>query len=54
MEKKLQKRYPTDYNLLIAQDLWQDHYQTLLIILLMEFIKLNADRNTMFKNAKLA
>ena len=22
MEKKLQKRYPTDYNLLIAQDLY--------------------------------
>ena len=22
MEKKLNKRYPTDYNLLIAKDLW--------------------------------
>ena len=54
MEKKLRKRYPTDYNLLIEQDLWQAHYQTLLIILLMEFIKLNADTNTMFKNVKLA
>ena len=34
MEKKLQKPYLTDYNLLIAQDLWQAHYQTLLIVLL--------------------
>ena len=27
MEKKLQKPYPTDYNFLIEQDLWQAHYQ---------------------------
>ena len=27
MEKKLQKIYLTFYNLLIAQDLWQAHYQ---------------------------
>ena len=27
MKKKLQKIYPTDYNLLLAQDLWQSHYQ---------------------------
>ena len=32
MEKKLQKIYPTYYNLLIAQDLWQVHHQILLII----------------------
>ena len=25
-EKKIQKSYPTDYNLSIAQDLWQAHY----------------------------
>ena len=32
MEKKFQKSYPADYNLLKAQDLWQAHYQILLII----------------------
>ena len=36
MEKKLQKPHLIDYNLLIAQDLWQAHYQILLIILLKE------------------
>ena len=45
MEKKLQKPCPTDYNLLIAQDLWL--YQILLIILLREFMKINANTNTM-------
>ena len=54
MEKKLQKIYPTYYNLLIAQDLWQVHYQILSIIFLKEFIKLNVNRNTMMKNVKLA
>ena len=29
MEKKLQKICPTLHNLLIVQDLWQAHYQTL-------------------------
>ena len=29
MEKKLQKIYPTLSNSLIAQDLWQAHYQSL-------------------------
>ena len=33
MEKKLIKPYPTDNNLLTVQDLWQAHYQILLIIL---------------------
>ena len=42
MEKKLQKIYLTYYNLFIAQDLWQAYYQILLILLLKEFIKLNA------------
>ena len=32
MEKKLQKPYAACYNLLVAQDLWQAHYQVLLII----------------------
>ena len=45
MEKKLQKPCPTDYNVLIAQDLWL--YQILLIILLREFMKINANTNTM-------
>ena len=36
--KKIQKIYLTNYNLLIAQDLWQAHYQILLIIFLKEFI----------------
>ena len=29
--KEITKLYPTDYSLLIAQDLWQAHYQILLI-----------------------
>ena len=32
MEKKLQNIYLTYYNLLIAQDLWQTHYQILSIL----------------------
>ena len=39
MEKKLQKLYLTDYNLLTAQDLWQSHDQILSIII--KFIKLS-------------
>ena len=53
-DKKSQKLYLTDYNLLIAQDLWQVHYQILLIILLKEFIKLNVNTDTLIKNVKLA
>ena len=30
-EKKIQKQHLKNYNLLIAQDLWQAHYQFLLI-----------------------
>ena len=41
MKEKLQKLYVTDYNLLTTQDFWQFHHQTLPIILLKEFIKLN-------------
>ena len=35
-EKKLQKKYHTYYNLLIAQDLWQAHYQIFSINFLKE------------------
>ena len=42
------------YNLLIAQGLWQAHYQILSIIFLKEFIKLNLNTNMMIKNVKLA
>ena len=42
MEKKLQKLYFTDYHLLATQDLCQDHFQISLIIILKEFINLNA------------
>ena len=40
----------TNCNSLIADDLWQAHYQFLLIILLKEFIKLNANTDTIIKN----
>ena len=53
-EKKLQKMHPTDYILLIAQDLWQGRYQILSIILLKEFIKSNLNTDTMKKNVKFA
>ena len=49
----MQKIYPTLYNLLIAQDLWQAHYEFLLIIFLMEFIKLIVNADTKRKSLKL-
>ena len=52
MEKKLEKPFLTNYNLLIVQNLGQAHYQILLIILLKEFKKLNAKMNTIIKHAK--
>ena len=52
MEKQLQKIYLTYYSLLIAQDLWQDHYQILSIILLKEFIGLNVSLESLIKNKK--
>ena len=52
MEKKLQKPYLTNENLLMAQDLWQAQCQTLLIILLKEFTKLNVNMNMIRKNMK--
>ena len=51
--EKLQKPYPTDYNLSIAQDLWQDYYQILLlIILLKKFIKLHVNMDMKIKNKR--
>ena len=52
MEKKLQNIYLTYYSLLILQDLWQVHYQILLIIFLKEFIESNVNLDTMIKNLK--
>ena len=43
MEKKLQKLYLKDFNLLRVQDLLQAHYQVLSIIFLKGFIKLNVE-----------
>ena len=54
LEKKLQKQYPIDYNLLIAQDLCHAYYQILLIILPKEFIKLIVYTDTLIKNKKLS
>ena len=52
MEKKLQKIYVKYYNLLIAQELSQAHYQILSIIFLEEFIELNVNSDMMIKNVK--
>ena len=52
MEKKLQKIYPTYYNLLIAQNLWQAHYQILLIMFLKEFIESNVNTDIMIKKCE--
>ena len=54
MKKKLQRIYPTDFNLLIVQDLWQAHYQIFSIAFLKEFIKLNVNTDTIVKHVKLA
>ena len=40
-------------NLLIAQDLWQAHYQILSIIFLKEFVELNVNKNMMIKTWNL-
>ena len=50
MKKKSQKPYLTDYNVLIAQDLWQALFQILLIILLTELINLNVNMSMVTKN----
>ena len=51
--EKMQKQYPTDYILLIVQDLWQTYYQILLIIMLQESIRLNVNTDMKIKNVKL-
>ena len=38
--------------LLITQDLWQDHYQILSLIFLKEIMKLNVNVDTMIKKMK--
>ena len=53
MEKKLQKLYLTNYNLLIAEDSWQDNYQILLINLLKKFLRLNANIDIKKKKIKM-
>ena len=53
MDKKLQIIYLTQYNLLIAQDLWQVLYQILSLICLKEFIESNVNTNMMIKNKNL-
>ena len=54
MEKKLQKINLTYKNLLIMQDLWKVHYQTLLIMFLKEFIELNVNSGTIKKICKIS
>ena len=51
--KETTKIYLTYFNLLIAQDLWQTHYQIWSIIFLKEFIELNVNTNVMIKNVML-
>ena len=50
MKKKLQILYLTNYNLFVAQDIWQAHYEILLIILVKEFLKSNANMDMIIKN----
>ena len=50
--EKLQKLYPTNFSLIITQDLWQACYQILLIILLKEFIDIIVDTNMVINNVK--
>ena len=55
MEKQNgQELYLTYYNLLIAQDLWQAHYQVLSTVFLKEFIALNVNTDMMIRIVKLA
>ena len=52
MENKSQIPYLTNQNLLIAQNLWQVHYQILSIISMKEFITLNVYTDMIIKNAR--
>ena len=54
IEKKLQKTYLRYYNILIAQSLWQTHYQILSVIFRKEFIKSTVNTDTITKNVKHA
>ena len=54
MEKKSQKIYLTDCNLLIVQHLLQAHCQIFSVMFLKEVIKLNVNTDTKMKNVKLA
>ena len=45
--------YLTYYNLLIAQNLWQAHYQILSVLFIKEFRQLIANRDMMIKYMKL-
>ena len=49
----IRKAYHTYYNLMIAHDLWQAHYQILSIIFLKEFIELNVNMDMMIINVTL-
>ena len=53
MEKNYKKIYLTYYNLLIAQDLWQAHYEILPIIFLKEFIELNINLDMMITKCEI-
>ena len=48
--EEITKNTYRNYNLLIAQDIWQAHYQILPIIFLKEFIELNINTDIMIKN----
>ena len=48
--EEITKNTYRNYNLLIAQDIWQAHYQILPIIFLKEFIELNVNTDIMIKN----
>ena len=52
MAKKFKKTYLAYYSLLIAQDLWQAHYQILSIIFPRKFTELNLNSDMMIKNVK--
>ena len=51
-EKKSQKPYLTDCNLLIVHNLWQVYYQVLLIILQKDLMKLHTNTDMVIKNVK--
>ena len=54
MKKLARKIYLTYYSLLIAEDLWQAHYQILTIIFLKKLIELSVNTDMITKNVKFA